>query len=74
MTRGFITAEKYQEILDENMVSIKALYPDGFTFEQDNASAHKARSTMEWFAAKDYDVIWPACSPDLSPIKIYGGL
>jgi DDE superfamily endonuclease len=39
-------------------------------FQQDNAPAHKAKSTQEFLRSHDVQVIkWPARSPDLNPIE-----
>ena len=39
-------------------------------FQQDNAPAHKSRSTMQFFAQNGLDVLpWPPQSPDLNPCK-----
>ena len=42
------------------MASVEVLYSDGFTFQQDNASAHTAKSTKELFSYQGYDFLdWP---------------
>ena len=43
-----------------------------WTFQQDSAPAHKARTTQEWLRANVPDFIstadWPSSSPDLNPL------
>ena len=43
-----------------------------WTFQQDSAPAHKARTTQEWLRANVPDFIstsdWPCSSPDLNPL------
>jgi len=72
---GNINSLRYQEILDESLnSSIAMLRRDGSPiFQQDLAPAHNSRSTKEWLSAHNIDVLqWPANSPDLSSIKIFG--
>jgi hypothetical protein len=39
-------------------------------YQQDNASCHKSRLSMAWFAENHCDVMdWPLRSPDLNPIE-----
>ncbi len=39
-------------------------------FQQDNAKPHSAAITTAWLHSRRVRVLkWPACSPDLSPIK-----
>lgn len=46
------------------------LYPDGWTFQQDNASLHTFFESAIFFAENNMDVInWPANSLDLNPIE-----
>ena len=43
-----------------------------WTFQQDPASAHKAKATQKWCRTNFPDLIsseeWPPCSPDLNPL------
>ncbi|CAG4985507.1 unnamed protein product [Parnassius apollo] len=43
-----------------------------WVFQQDSASAHRAKSTQDWLAAREIDFIrhedWPSSSPDLNPL------
>ena len=44
------------------------LFP--YIFQQDNASIHKAKDTMDFFKEKNIRLLhWPAKSPDLNPIE-----
>jgi transposase len=47
-----------------------AKYGYDFVFQQDNASIHTSRETMEWFSDQELALLsWPALSPDLNPIE-----
>ncbi|OQR89886.1 hypothetical protein ACHHYP_05967 [Achlya hypogyna] len=45
-------------------------YGYDFVFQQDNASIHTSRETMEWFSDQEMALLqWPALSPDINPIE-----
>lgn len=62
---GNINAEKYQEILDENLWPVIARhFPAGNYFQQDNAPVHRARSTQQFLHRNNITTLsWPAQSP-----------
>ena len=67
---GKMDGAKYQAILEENLFqSARDLrLRRRFTFQQDND--HTARATLEWFKAKNVNVLKrPSQSPDLNPIE-----
>ncbi len=69
---GTINAEKYIEILEHNMLPSRRHLFQGHPciFQQDNAKPHSAHITKSWLRRKRVRVlVWPACSPDLSPIE-----
>jgi hypothetical protein len=48
---------------------------DEVIFQQDNASARKAKIIQEWFWKQPYIVMdWPAQSPNLNPIEYVGAI
>lgn len=69
--RGSINAERYTEILHENLVeSMKEIYGNDWVLQQDNARPHTAKFTKSWMSANGITIMdWPACSPDLNPIE-----
>jgi hypothetical protein len=45
-------------------------YGTDFTFQQDGASIHRSKRTLEFFAEQEVRVLpWPARSPNLNPIE-----
>ena len=71
-TEGKMNRAKYREILDENMLQSTQDLRLGrrFTFQQDNAPKHTAKTRKECLWEKSLNVLeWPSQSPDLNPIK-----
>ena len=69
---GNINAEKYQEILDDNLwpVIVRHFPAENYIFQQDNAPVHRARTTQEFLHRNNVTTMsWPAQSPDLNIIK-----
>jgi transposase len=70
---GGITAEKYQRFiipLVYTFIEEQRAQGRNLVFQQDNASAHSARSTKALLGALGIHVVrWPARSPDLNPIE-----
>jgi len=67
---GGIDAEKYQRHIIPLVYCFQRDFGSNMVFQQDNASAHSARSTKALLGALGVEVLrWPARSPDLSPIE-----
>lgn len=66
-----MNSEDYQETLAASLVPfLKKNKRTNWTFQQDNASIHKSRSTKAWFLTNNVTVLdWPALSPDLNPME-----
>lgn len=70
----------YRDVLlkQQMLPAIRRMSGDFFVFQQDSASAHRARETIELLRRETPDFIgpdlWPANSPDLNPVdyRIWG--
>jgi len=69
-----VNGQYYRDIFlrQQLLPAIRGLSGDFFTFEQDNAPAHRARETVHLLTNETPDFItpalWPANSPDLNPV------
>lgn len=67
--RGNLNSAAYQDILTEVLLPLN-LPMNHFIFQQDNAPAHKSRSTMQYFEDNELQLLpWPPQSPDLNPCE-----
>ena len=69
---GNIKAQKYQQILDNNLWPVIARHfpNDRYIFQDDNARVHRARSTKEFIHRNGITIMnWPAQSPDINIIE-----
>ena len=69
---GRLNGEAYIEILENALIPTTHMLaiPNGWIFQQDNATCHTSRLVNDWFAEENITVIdWPAQSPDLNPIE-----
>jgi len=58
----------YEDILDEHIMEMEELYPEGFYFQQDRSSVHQyAEGWIEDHGLER--LTYPTYSPDLSPIE-----
>jgi transposase len=75
---GTIDAPKYQNMIAQVIPDLKKMFgKKKWTWVQDGARPHIAKSTQEFLAKKVPAVLpkkdWPANSPDLSPIEYANG-
>ncbi|KAL0156514.1 hypothetical protein M9458_047760 [Cirrhinus mrigala] len=69
---GKMNADKYRDILDENLLQSAQDLRLGrrFTFQQDNDPKHTAKITKVWLHNNSLTVLeWPSQSLDLNPIE-----
>lgn len=74
---GSLNAARYQEIVLNDIEQLGQRYAGRFatrrsnwTLMQDNAPAHSARSTRQFLANRNINILdWPGNSPDLNPIE-----
>ena len=69
---GNINAQKYIEILDDNLwpVLVRHFPAGNYLFQDDNAPVHRARIVQEFIARNRIkNMSWPAQSPDLNIIE-----
>ncbi|KAG2456434.1 TCB1 transposase, partial [Polypterus senegalus] len=70
--KGKMTAAKYRDILDENLLqsALDLRLGRRFIFQQDNDPKHTAKISKEWLQDNSVNVLeWPSQSPDLNPIE-----
>ena len=69
-----LTARRYiDEILEPEVVPFLCNNGDVTLFQLDNARAHSARPTMDFFHQNGEQILpWPAFSPDLNPTEPLG--
>lgn len=71
-SKGVNAAEYGNLLLKEFLPAGNKLYdgPSSWTFMQDGAAAHTAKSNLELLGHSQVEVLdWPANSPDLNPIE-----
>ena len=68
---GTINAGEYSTKLDDFLLTFTdEHYPKGYIYQQDNAPAHSALHTKDWFLSKGIDVLqWTSRLPDLNVIE-----
>jgi hypothetical protein len=66
-----ITSRLYTTLLSTHFLPHAArIGGQAYVFQQDNASAHRAQSTRNFFATRNINVLpWPPYSPDMNPIE-----
>lgn len=67
---GTLNSAKYCELLTHDILPILDKKLGTYIFQQDNARAHVSKKSLEMFTERPQEIlVWPAYSPDLSPIE-----
>lgn len=68
---GNVDSVQYCSILESTLLpAATSKFGADYILQQDNASVHTSKYTMQWMESKNITVMsWPARSPDLSPIE-----
>lgn len=70
VVKGTIDGSKYLQLLKDHAVPEFEASETPMIFQQDNAPAHKKREVLEFLESTGWEIlVWPAQSPDLSPIE-----
>ena len=74
--QGSISAQSYIDLLHDKYIPWIARQKKGaYVFQQDNAPAHTAKATTQFFQDQNVEVLaWPPYSPDLNPIENLWGI
>lgn len=73
---GRMNSEKYIEMIEDVLINFTDEKVDGdFIFQQDNASIHASKLSIEGFQSKEIELLdWLTCSLDLNPIENLWGI
>lgn len=72
IVEGKMTGKSYQDLLEKHLLPFLHSMEDPalYTFQDDNAAIHTARTVINWKEENSISSIpWPAQSPDLNPIE-----
>ena len=70
VVQGNLNAQRYINLLNNNLLPFMQNFGPGLTFEHDNARPHTALVTANLLAQYNVNVLpWPALSPDMIPIE-----
>ena len=70
VVQGNLNAQRYVNLLNNNLFSIQAEFLTFLTFQHDYAISHTALVTANFLAQNNVNVLpWPALSPDMNPIE-----